>query len=89
MTKQRSASPSKASADVGAVLDHGLLQVDEVGRLQRVGLVVGERAVELEVHRHDVSGSGVQLLLAQHRRHGIAGHAVAGVDNDLQRPDAG
>ena len=40
--------------EVGAVLDDGALQVDEVRGLERVRLVVGERAVELEVERHDL-----------------------------------
>ena len=60
------------------------LQVDEVVRVERVGLVVGERAVELEVQRHDLDRQR-----AEHRGHGVAGHAVAGVDDDAQRADAG
>ena len=39
--------------DVGADLDHLGLQVAQVGRVERVGLVVGEAAVELEVQRDD------------------------------------
>ena len=38
-------------AEVGAVLEHRRLQVDEVRGLERVRLVVRERAVELEVQR--------------------------------------
>ncbi len=68
--------------DVGTVLDDGGLQVHQVGRVQRVGLVVGEGAVELEVHRHDV-----QRQTGQHDRDGVPAHPVAGVDDDLQRPD--
>ena len=41
--------PVEREADVGAVLPDGLLQVHQVGGLQRVGRVVGERAVQLEV----------------------------------------
>ena len=37
----------EGQADVGAVLEHRLLQVDEVLGLDRVGRVVGEGAVEL------------------------------------------
>ena len=40
--------------DVGALGDHPGLEVAQVGGLDRVGLVVGEGAVELEVHRHQV-----------------------------------
>ena len=60
------------------VLADRRLQVDQVGRLQRVGLVVGERAVQLEVQRHDRQ----RQALAEHRRHGVSAHAVAGVDDD-------
>ena len=38
--------------DVGTLVAHPRLQVDQVGRVERVRLVVGEGAVELEVHRH-------------------------------------
>ena len=87
-TKQRSASPSKArpmSAPTSTTL---ALQVDQVGRLQRVGLVVGERAVELEVQRDDGQRQRRQYGVAQHRRHGVAAHPVAGVDDDRERADA-
>jgi hypothetical protein len=51
--------------------------------------VVGERAVELEVERHDLER---QLCepggVTEHRRHGEPTHAVARVDDDLQRSDA-
>ena len=80
-TKQRSASPSKARPMSAPSATTPLLQVDEVLRVERVRLVVGERAVELEVHRHDV-----ERQLAEHLGHGVAGHPVAGVDDDPQRP---
>jgi hypothetical protein len=82
MTKTRSASPSKASRCRRLAAD-GLLQVDQVGRVQRVGLVVGEGAVELEVQRDDVERQPVE-----DHRHGVPAHAVAGVDDDAQRADA-
>ena len=41
----------EGQSDVGAGLDDVGLQVDEVGRVQRVGLVVGEGAVEFEEQR--------------------------------------
>ena len=84
MTKQRSASPSKASPMSAPVLAHPGLQVDQVGRVERVRLVVGERAVELEVHRHQVDRQP-----GQDGRHGVPGHPVAGVDDDLQPARAG
>src|SRR5581483_2376461 len=51
----------EGQADVRAVLLYRLLQVDEVLRLQRVRLVVGEGAVELEVHRDDRQRQRVEL----------------------------
>ena len=59
-------------------LPHGALQVDEVLRLERVGLVVREAAVEAEEERHEVD---VELLeqRAVERR-----HAVGDVHGDLQ-----
>ena len=47
----------EGQADVGALGDAPALEVDEVLRLDRVGLVVGEGAVELEVHRHQLDRS--------------------------------
>ena len=60
------------------------LQVAQVLRVDRVGLVVGERAVELEVHRHHVEREP-----GEDPRDGVAAHAVAGVDGHLERADAG
>ena len=88
-TKQRSASPSKARPRSAPSATTALLQVDEVRRLERVGLVVRERPVELEVQRHDRQRQRRQHAVAEHGRHGVAAHAVAGVDDDLERPDAG
>ena len=78
----------EGQAEVGAVLAHRALQVDQVGRVQRVGLVVGEGAVQLEVERHDLQRQRRQDGVAEHGRDGVAAHAVAGVDDHLQRPDA-
>ena len=50
----------------------------QVLRLERVGLVVGERAVELEVQRDDVAAAARRSTVG----HGVAAHAVAGVDDD-------
>ena len=80
----------EGESEVGAVLDDGLLQVDEVRRLERVRLVVRKGAVELEVHRNDLDrqrgqpGGG-----AEHGGNGESAHAVAGIDDDAQRADAG
>ena len=70
--------------DVGAGLAHLGLQVDQVGRVDGVGLVVGEVAVELEEHRDDVERQAAEDL-----GHGVAAHAVARVDRDLEPADAG
>jgi hypothetical protein len=75
----------EGQADVGAVLDDGPLQVDQVGRVERVGLMVGEAAVELEVQRDDPQRQCRQPgRLLEHGRHGEPAHAVAGVDYDGQ-----
>ena len=69
-------------SDIGALSDHSSLQVDQVGRLDRVGLVVGEGAVELEVHRHDVERKrGKACGIAENGGKGVAAHAVAGIDD--------
>src|SRR5690606_791039 len=57
-------------------------EVDDVLRLQGVGQVVWEPTVEFEVERHDLEREA-----AEDRRDHLAGHAVARVDDDLQRPD--
>ena len=65
----------EGQADVGALFHGELLKVHKVLRVQRVRLVVGEGAVELEVQRADVH-------VPQHRRHCHAGHAVGRVHRD-------
>ena len=42
-------------AEVALVLDHRALQIENVLRLDRIGLVVGEGAIELEVERDDLA----------------------------------
>ena len=76
----------EGQADVRAVLDDGGLQVAQVFRLQRVGRVVREGSVQLEVQRDDLEGKLGQQGVAEHRRGGEAGHAVAGIHHHLQRP---
>ena len=41
----------EGQSDIGACLDDIGLQIEEVGRVERVGLVIGEGAVEFEVQR--------------------------------------
>ncbi len=67
---------------VGARPAHLLLQVDQIGRLQRVGLVVGKGSVEVEVERLEV-----QRQPGEHRGHRVAGHAIAGIHDDVKRAD--
>ena len=66
---------------VGAGLQHALDDQLAVLRQQRVGLVVGEGAV-----RRPIGLDQLQLQALQQRADHRAGHAVATVDDDLQRP---
>ena len=84
ITKQRSASPSKTSARSACVLDDRGLGVDQVLRLERVGRVVREAAVEIGEQLDQL-----QVLAAEHRRQGVPGHPVAGVHHHRQPADAG
>ena len=69
--------------EVGALGDDALLQLLDVLGLYGVRGMVREGAVELEVHRHVLE----REALEDGRDH-LAGHAVAGVDHDLERPQA-
>lgn len=60
------------------VLLHGPLQVVEALRLERIHLVVGEAAVELEVEGDQLDPGGLQDRLVERP------HAVGGVDGDPQ-----
>ena len=71
--------------DVGTRLDDEALQVDQVGRIERVGLVIRERAVEFEVQRHHRH----RRNRAEYRRGGQACHPVARVDGHPQRSQRG
>lgn len=73
----------EGEAQVGAGLAHPGLEVDDVLGIQRVGLVVGERAVQLEVHRVQFERQAFE-----DGRYGVPAHAVARVHHDLQRADA-
>ena len=52
--------------EVGALGHDARLQVDKVGRLERVGLVVRERPVQLEVHIDDRERQRGQDGAAEH-----------------------
>src|SRR6185436_4647974 len=73
----------EGDAEVGVVLAHRRLQVVEVLELERVGLVVGEGAVELEVERDDVDAELVEDGAVDRA------HAVGGVDGYLEARRAG
>ena len=75
----------EGEAQVCALAHHGLLQVAQVLRAQRIGRVVGEAAVEGEVQVD-------QLELCappEHGRCGVPGHAVARIDHHPHRAPLG
>src|SRR5690606_935284 len=74
----------EGEAEVGVLLADPLLEVDEVGRVEGVGLVGGEGAVAVGVHRDEG-----ERQPGEHGGGGVAAHAVAGVDDDLQGADGG
>ncbi len=80
MKKQRSASPSQAMPRSAPRLAHALDDQLAVLRQQRVGLVVGEVAVG-----RPVGLDQLELEALEQRPDHRAGHAVAAVENDLQR----
>src|SRR5215208_3523833 len=69
--------------EVSTFCDHALLELSDVLRLDRVRWMVGEVAVELEVHRHVLE----REVLEDGWDH-FASHAVSRVDHDLQWPQA-
>ena len=80
MTNDPIGIPVERQADVEASGDDAGPYVALVGRLQRVGRVVGERAVELAVHHLQLDGR--QAL--EHRRHDETTHPVRSVGDDAQ-----
>ena len=74
----------EGQADIGPGGDHIALQILEVGRVQRVGLVIGKGSVEFEVQRQQ----GQCLDRSQHCGCGVPSHPVARVDRNAQRPHA-
>ena len=71
----------EGQADVGAGLEHPGLEVLQVLGLDRVGRVVGERAVELAEQDLEVERQALE-----HLGHDQPAHAVGRVGHDLQRP---
>ena len=69
----------EGQTDVGPVLFHRCLQIDQVLRIDRVGLVVGEVPIELEVQLDHLGGQ----LREDHWR-SEPRHAVAGIDHHLE-----
>jgi hypothetical protein len=73
----------EGEAEVRALFTDALLD-HEVRRVQGVGLVVGEGAVELEVQGYEGEGQAFE-----DGGDGVAAHAVARVDDDLEGADSG
>ena len=71
-------------AEVGLLGHHALADLAAVLLEQRVGRVVGERPVDLEVHLDAVEGGA-----GEHQRRQLAGDAVGGVHDDLVRAERG
>src|ERR671910_631445 len=67
--------------EVGALFDHALLKLLDVLGFDGVRWMVGEGAVELEVHRYVL-----EREVLEDRWDHFACHAVSRVDHDLQRP---
>ena len=82
MKKQRSASPSQAMPMSAFSRDHALDDVAAVLFDERVGLVVGEAAVDVEAEPRRPAGQPVEQL-----RRDEPAHAAAGVEDDVERPD--
>src|SRR5690606_24278546 len=76
---QAVAVAGEGDAEVGVEALHHVDQVDQVVRLARIRVVVGEGAVDLAVQGLDVGADG-----GQHARADLAGDTVAGIDHDLQ-----
>ena len=71
-------------AQVGLLGHHALADLAAVLLEQRVGRVVGERAVDLEVHL-----DAVERRAVEHQRRELAGDAVGRVHDDLVRTERG
>src|ERR671912_1719486 len=69
--------------EVSTLCDHALLELSDVLGFDGIRWMVGEGAVELEVHRYVLE----REVLEDGWDH-LASHAVSRVDHDLQRPQA-
>ena len=69
----------EGESHVCAGLQHLRLEVTHVGWIDRVGLVVGERTVEVEEQRDEF---GVQPR--EHSANRVTAHAVTGIDHHLE-----
>src|ERR671920_529712 len=69
--------------EISTLCDHALLELPDVLGFDGIRWMFGEGAVELEVHRYVLE----REVLEDGWDH-LARHAVAGVDHDLQRPQA-
>ena len=70
----------EGQANIGLLIHGELLQVYEVLRVQGVSLVVRESAIELEVQIADVERQAIE-----DGRHGVATHAIGGIDSYDER----
>ncbi|CKT49798.1 Uncharacterised protein [Mycobacterium tuberculosis] len=71
----------ESKPDIGAGVTHIGLQIHQVRRVQRIGLVIGKRSVELKIRGQQ----GDRVDHPKDRRRGVTGHAVAGVHGHPQR----
>ena len=77
-TPKRSPSPSKASPQSASVARTPFDEVDEVARLHRVGMMVGEVAIDSAVEFIHQAAEATQQSWRCHAR-----HAIAAIDHDL------
>src|SRR5215210_5981743 len=69
--------------EISTLCDHALVEFPDVLWFDRIRWMIGEGAVELEVHRYVLE----REVLEDGWNH-LACHAVSRVDHDLQRPQA-
>src|SRR5579884_71319 len=72
----------EGSSQIGSCLTDLLLQIHDVFRLDGAGRMVGEVAIEFKVERDEGTG---QVLKYSRENHTC--HAVASIDDDLERLD--
>src|SRR5947209_18491255 len=72
----------EGGSQIGSCLAYLFLQIHDVFRLDRAGRMVGEAAMEVKVERDEGTG---QVLKCS--RENDTCHAVASIDDDLERLD--